>query len=456
MRGITFGTDGFRGIIAEDFTFASVERVARAYAVFLRALKKNRRPVVVGYDRRFLSDEFARHFSRTLALAGIAVWLTKEPVPTPAVSYCIRQNRLAGGVIITASHNPPRFNGIKLKDENGTSAAERVTREIERLANSTLPGRQKSGRPAAITLVDIIPAYIAYVRSYLQWPLLQKSRFCILVDPMYGVGSGLVDLVLKGSACRVSSIHGEHNPLFGGVNPEPIERYLTELPRAVKRGQYDVALALDGDADRIGAMCPDGRFINSHMAICLLLVHLIEGRRQSGSVVKSLNTTTMVDKIARHFHLPLIEVAVGFKHIAQLMQTQDILLGGEESGGIGFKGYMPERDGVVAGLLLVEMMAQRRQSLAAIVRDLERRFGRYVYARRDVTVERRRRIPRPRSILRRRVVEIKDYDGVKFILDDESWLLVRASGTEPIVRIYAESSQPRLTQQLLTAGQAMV
>jgi Phosphomannomutase len=277
-------------------------------------------------------------------------------------------------------------------------------------------------------------------------------KFRIVIDAMHGVGSGIVERVLRDSRCRITTIRGERDVLFGGVNPEPIMQNLALLRATVKKTPCDLALAFDGDADRIGAMCPDGRFISSHQAICLLLLHLIENKRWTGKVVKSINTTTMVDKIARHYGLALDIVPVGFKYIAAKMLQEDVLLGGEESGGIGFKRYMPERDGVLSGLLLLEMMAYRKQGIAGIIRDMEKQFGKFVYLRRDLPVKLTRQISHPDMINGKKVARIETYDGTKFTLEDESWLLIRASGTEPIVRIYAEAGSEKAARALIKFG----
>ncbi|MCP4649855.1 MAG: phosphoglucomutase/phosphomannomutase family protein [PVC group bacterium] len=457
MHDIKFGTDGFRGIIAEDFTFLNVALIGKAIAYYMRKTKSKtyQKGLIVGYDRRFLSDKFAQCISKEISDDGVPVLLTDTPVSTPAVSAYIRSEGLLGGIIITASHNPPNFNGIKIKNEFGASAEKFVTEELERYISSNKTLKTKKVKAASIKKVKIISPYIKSIKKYLDFELLKKNRFNVVVDAMHGVGQGLVEETLKNTGCKVTSLNSTHDPLFGGVNPEPIAVNLPGLITYVRTNRCDLGIALDGDGDRVGAMCPDGRFINSHYAICLILIHLIENRKWTGRVLKSINTTTMVDKITQHYNLKLEEVPVGFKNIASEMLKGDVLLGGEESGGIGFKNYMPERDGVLSGLLLLEMMAYRKQSILKIIQYIEKRFGKYEYLRRDLKLKRKlslSTIKQPRSIIKKKVVDIKTYDGIKFILEDESWLIIRASGTEPIVRIYAESGTLEQTRKLIDFG----
>ncbi len=453
MDDIKFGTDGFRAVIADKFTFENVSIIAQALAVYFKRKKNDQihKGVIVGYDCRFLSDKFALCVARILSVSGIPVWLTKSYAPTPAISAYIRKNSLPFGVIITASHNPPDFNGIKIKNEFGASIEKNVTREIETIIKSGCVAAKKRNA-AKIEYVDVIGPYLLFVKKYLNYKLLVKSRFHVVVDAMHGAGAGLVEKILRGTDCRVSEIRSQRDVLFGGVNPEPIADNLKLLKEAMLKEKADLGIALDGDADRIGAMCPKGTFISSHYAICLLLLHLIENRGFTGKIIKSLNTTTMVDKIAQFYGLPLEIVPVGFKNIASKMLKEDILLGGEESGGIGFKGYMPERDGVLSGLLLLEMMAYKNKPIFKIISLMEKQFGKFVYMRRDLKVRVKKILPRLKQIMGKKVAQIQTFDGTKYILEDESWLIVRASGTEPIVRIYAESSSKKNVRRLIEFG----
>ena len=359
------------------------------------------------------------------------------------------------GVIITASHNPPDFNGLKIKNEFGASVEKKVTREIESLIkNGSKAGGKKNS--AKIEYVEVVRPYMSFLKKYLNFNLLKKSRFHVVVDAMHGSGAGIVEKILSSTGCCVKGIRTHRDILFGGVDPEPIEDNLKLLKETVLREKADLGIALDGDGDRIGAMCPDGTFISSHQAICLLLLHLIENRKFRGKIVKSLNTTTMVDKIAQYYDLPLEIVPVGFKNIASKMLKEDILLGGEESGGIGFKGYMPERDGALSGLLLLEMMAYKRKSILEIISHMEKRFGKFVYMRRDLRLRLKKALPPLKHILGKKVSQMQTYDGTKYILEDESWLIIRASGTEPIVRIYAESTTKKDVRKLIEFGSDLI
>ncbi|MCG2712411.1 MAG: phosphoglucomutase/phosphomannomutase family protein [Candidatus Omnitrophica bacterium] len=457
MDDIKFGTDGFRAVIADEFTFENISRIARALACYLKKREKQQfhKGVIVGYDCRFLSDRFAMRAADILAACGIPVWMTKSPVPTPAISAYIRENSLPCGVSITASHNPPHFNGIKIKNKFGASVGKDVTREIESLIKNRCKAGGKKA-PAKIEYVEIIRPYISLLKRYLNFKLLKKSRFNVVVDAMHGSGAGIVEKILSNTGCRVKGIRTGRDILFGGVNPEPIADNLKLLKETVLKEKADLGIALDGDGDRIGAMCPDGTFISSHQAICLLLLHLIENRKFKGKIVKSLNTTTLVDKIARYYNLPMDIVAVGFKNIASKMLNEDILLGAEESGGIGFKGYMPERDGALSGLLLLEMMAYKRKSILELMNLMEKRFGKFVYMRRDLDVKLKKALPPLKYIIGKKVSRIENFDGTKYTLADESWLMIRASGTEPIVRIYAEGAAKADTRKLIEFGSDLI
>ncbi len=458
MQEIKFGTDGFRGIIADNFTVENVKRIASAVAVYMKSQRsgKFKKGIVVGYDRRFFSKEFAESAAQEIAKFGMPVFLTEKPVPTPSVSNYIIKKKLSCGIIITASHNPPIFNGIKIKNEFGASAAQPVTDMIENTLKNAKYQKISAKHTAPVEKVEVVNSYINRLQKYLNLKIFKKCNFHVIIDVMHGVGGGIIGKILKNTECRITEIRNNRDVLFGGVNPEPIDENLGFLRKTLKSVRCDLALALDGDADRIGAMCPDGRYISSHQAICLLLLHFIENRKMTGRIVKSLNTTTMVDRIARYYNLPLDIVPVGFKYIAEKMLKEDVLIGGEESGGIGFKNYMPERDGVLSGLLLLELMASRKQSISCILKDMEKKFGRFVYMRKDLQVRAAKKIPTLERLLNKKVVDIKTFDGTKFILEDDSWLLIRASGTEPIVRIYAESNNIKTTQQLINIGCALL
>ena len=464
---IKFGTDGWRGIIGEDFTFNNVRIVTQAIADYLKSAKR-RGHILLGYDSRFLSGKYAEVAAGVLAGNGLKVLLGGSPLPTPLVSFTIRDMKLHGGVMVTASHNPPIFNGIKFKADFGGSPDEKITNKIEGYLFKndvrTIP-LEEGRRKGLITAADdgIVDKYCKCLRSYLNMNAIRKSHIKILVDTMYGTGNGYIGRVLKGTNCRVDAIHQGYDVLFGGVNPEPIAKNLLYLSEVIQKGYYDIGIATDGDGDRIGAMTPEGRFINPHQILSLLLLHFIENRKWTGSVAKTISSTYLINKIASRYGIKLYETPVGFKHIADLMRKEDILIGGEESGGLGFKGYTYERDGILSGLLLIEMMSVRRKGIIEILKDVEKEFGRFCYEREDMEYpdKLKKRMVRvlkknpPRKLSGKNVIELKSYDGIKFICEDDSWLLLRLSGTEPILRIYAEADSKEKVLGLIKAGKRL-
>lgn len=468
MRKIKFGTDGWRGLIADDFTFDSVRIVAQAISDYLNKEKLRPKAVVVGYDTRFLSDKFAEIASEVLAGNGIRVILSDRPIPTPVLSFTIKKERLSGGVMITASHNPAQFNGLKFKASFAGPADASITNKIEsflfknKVKIKPLPLAQKMG---SIKLSDLSPAYIRFLRSYVDIKLLKKTKLKVLVDSMYGTGIGYIAKILEDTPIKIKEIRNYPDPLFGGIKPEPIGPNLKRLSVLVKEDNFDIGLANDGDADRIGAFGADGKFINPHQILSLLLLHMVEDRGLRGGVAKTISGTSLVDNIARKYNLEMYETPVGFKHICRLMLEKNILIGGEESGGFGFRDYTLERDGILADLLLLEMVAYRKQSIVEIIADMEKRFGRFRFKREDISCsnfaevkEKFRKIGKsaPAKLLNKGVVEIKTYDGVKFILSDGSWLLFRLSGTEPILRIYAEAGSSSRADSLVESGKKMM
>ncbi len=471
---IKFGTDGWRAVIGEEFTFGNVRLVTQAIADFVKGSlgDKPREPapcLVVGFDTRFLSDRFAIEVAQVLAANGIRVYLTEADCPTPVLSYAVKSLGADGGVMITASHNPPRYNGIKLKASYGGAVGPDVAQRVEEcLAANLAQGREprtvgyeEALAGGAIQRFDPSPDYLSHLRTLVDLEAIARSGLRVLVDPMYGAGRGYLRGLLEEAGCRVKEIHGEMNPGFGGIHPEPIERYLRALIEEVKGGDWDVGLATDGDADRIGAVDGDGDFVDPHHIFALALRYLVEERGWSGAVVKTVSTTQMVNRLAERYNLPLYETPVGFNHICDLMLTQDVLIGGEESGGMSIKGHIPEGDGILMGLLLLEIMASYGRPLKAILDDLEAEIGRFHCARRDLRVRalakaemvERLKAKAPSQIEGLKVRGIDDRDGVKYLLEDESWLLIRPSGTEPVLRIYAEASSPEAVERLLRFGE---
>ena len=465
MGRIQFGTDGWRAVIAEDYTFSNVDRVAQATADFWISNLSGgtARKAVVGYDRRFLSDQFARRTVEILAGNGFQVTLTSEPTPTPAVSLAVSQQRAVGGVMITASHNPPVFNGFKLKADYGGSAEPEVCRGVEAMLNRNpvrsvqLEDAIQQGR---VLIKNLRPAHYSAIRGLVDLKLIAKSRLRFAHDPLFGVGAGCFDALLSGTSCKVTTLNAAHNPFFGGLNPEPIPKNYGPSAAFLKRHPHDFCLVTDGDADRVGGMDGRGNPLSTHQLICLLLQHFIVNRKARGRVVKALTTTSMVDKICAAYGLELIETSVGFKYIAAEMMKGRVLLGFEESGGIGFPDYIPERDGILAGMMLLEMLATERKSINKLIAGLEKKFGPHRYARIDThfPLEKRAGLMRlcrtdpPIKLLRSPLAEVKASDGVKFIAANGSWLMLRGSGTEPILRIYAEGKTDADADALLKQG----
>ena len=466
MGAIQFGTDGWRAIIAEDFTFSNLDRVAQATADYWQA---NRVPgvhndrAVVGYDRRFLSPEFAARVAEVLAGNGFTVTLTDRPTPTPSVSFEVKRQKAIGGVMLTASHNPAAFNGFKLKAWYGGSAEPAICKAVEGLLDrnpvrsTPLPQAVQS---RLISVRDIRGAHYAALKKLVDFPLIAASGLKFAHEALHGVGAGCFDELLAGTTCRVTTLNAEHNPGFAGINPEPIARnYIRSIP-FLQKHPHDLCLVTDGDADRVGGLMGNGAPLTTHQIICLLLRHYVKNRGMTGKVVKALTTTSMVDRMCAQLGLELIETGVGFKYIASEILKGGVLLGFEESGGIGFPGHIPERDGIAAGLVLLEMLAMERKPLKVLLRELEKDFGPHRYARIDTTfpLEKRAALMQfcsehpPARLLKSKLATVKAYDGVKFIAQDGSWLMLRGSGTEPILRIYAEAKTDEDAQALLRQG----
>jgi phosphomannomutase len=447
---IKFGTDGWRGVIADNYTFKNLKIVAQAVADYLGSGKK----VAVGYDTRFMSARFAKLVAEVLRNNGIDVVLSDRPVPTPTLSFAVKTRKMDLGVMITASHNPAEYNGFKIKMPSGGAAGPEVTAAVEELFGKS-PVKEANSTSAKIEEVDMTRAYVAFIRSYIDFKKIKNKKFKVLVDSMHGSGDSYIAQILKGSKIKVEFMRSDINPSFGGGRPEPVEDNLKQLKERVKKEKFDIGIALDGDADRIAAVAPGGVFIHPQKILGLLALHLNQDRHWSGGLVKTICGSTMMDNIADFLKIKLYETPVGFKYISNLMETQDIVAGGEEAGGMGVKGYIPERDGSVAGLLLIEMMVYRNKNILKILNDTEKQFGRYYYVRADQHLERQvelRKELMPKEILGKKVVEVKDYDGIKLILSDGSWLMLRGSGTEPLMRVYAEAKSFSLAKKILDVG----
>lgn len=461
---IKFGTDGWRGVIARDFTFDNLSIVAQATMDYLHENNLAERGVVIGYDRRFLSREFAERVTEIAAGNNIRVWLTADCAPTPAISWEVHARKAGAGIMITASHNPPVYNGFKVKESFGGSARPATTKVLEQqVADNLAKGRpvqalalteaEKSGQ---IERIASRAGYFQQLSRYVDLELIRQAGIKVVIDPMYGAGSGFFPELLPG----VTEIHGEANPSFGGQPPEPTEEHLTELAALVRSGVYRVGLALDGDADRIGAVDETGEFFSSHRIFTVILRHLYERKGLRGGVVKTVSTTRMIDLLAEKYGLPLFETPIGFKHICELMLEHDILMGGEESGGLGVKGHIPERDGILMGLLLLEAMAMSGKGLRELLNETMDEIGHFFYRRIDLPIEnsaKERLIGTLKqgglaAIAGRQVSSENFKDGFKYIFADGSWLLIRPSGTEPVLRLYSEANDPVTVEELLAAG----
>jgi len=464
MSIIKFGTDGWRAVIAEDFTFSNVERVAQAVADYWSAnpVSDTERKVVVGYDRRFLSNEFGQRAAEVLAGNDFKVILTPDPTPTPSVSFAVKEHRAIGGIMITASHNPPMFNGFKLKSHYGGSAESTTCQAVEsfhgrnpirRVALSTAKGDQ-------ITIEDVRPAHYEALKKLVDFKLVSNSKLRFAHEALFGVGAGCFEQLLGGTTCKVTTLNGQHDVLFGGINPEPIEKNYARSSAFLKKHPHDICLVTDGDADRVGGMDGRGNYLSTHQLICLLLHHYVVNRKGEGRVVKALTTTSMVDRMCAAHCLKLVETGVGFKYIVAEILKGGVLLGAEESGGIAFPGHIPERDGIAAGLMLLELLATEGVSVNKLIARLVKEFGPHQYGRIDThfPLEKRASLMEflksnpPAKLLRSPITDIKSYDGVKFIAQDSSWLMLRGSGTEPILRIYAESDSDANVSKLLKLG----
>lgn len=458
---IPFGTDGWRGVIADDCTFAEIRRIAAAAARYYLAAggPGDRGRVVVGYDTRFLSPEFARTAAETFAAAGVDVLLSDRPIPTPAVSFHVRRLGLKGGVAITASHNPGRYNGFKFKAHFGGSAPPEAYAAISAEADRPPPAAARAGR---IETADLREPYRRRLAELVDLPRLRDAPLSVLADAMHGAAGTLVADVLGEASLRVESFRSARDPLFGGVHPEPIAANLEAAAERVRGGGFDLAVAQDGDADRLGVLDAKGRFVSPHQILALLLLHVFRRRGIRGGIAKTFSTSFQIDRIARALGAPLVETGIGFKFVAELMNRGEAAAGGEESGGYAFAFHLPERDGVLSGLLLVESLAQSGRSLDEALDDLAGEFGRFEYGRRDVhlSVETIRRFVAdvrnrpPASVAGERVTAIADRDGVKYLFDERGWLLHRLSGTEPMVRLYCEHADGATMERILEETEA--
>jgi phosphomannomutase len=466
MTTIKFGTDGWRGIIADDFTIENIRKVACAIARYVIRSEQPGKGVLVGYDNRFGGEQFSRAAAETVAMTGMPVWLAEAPCPSPALSLLVRQRSAATGIMITASHNPYRWNGMKLKASYGSSALPSIVSQVEEELKLVMDRGVPALPPRADLThsLDILTPYLETVEKLVDWEKIRAAKMRFVADPMHGSARGLLRTLMKRNGVACDEIHGSRDPLFGGLNPEPIAPHIAALQSAVRDGGYDAGLAADGDGDRIGAVDRDGTFITPHQVFAILLWHLAGSREIPGDVAKTFSTTKLIDKIAARYGRRVYEVPVGFKYICELMLEHDILLGGEESGGIGTKLYLPERDATVTALLLAEVMAWHHKSLGEIVTHLHAEFGEYHYGRVDLDLrpgQKERAIeyfsaPKLARVLEWPVTRREDIDGIKLYLGEIGWVMVRASGTENMLRLYSETSRSETTARILRGVSELV
>lgn len=470
---IKFGTDGWRAVIAETFTFENVRLVSQAVASYI--LEKSSSPspeIVIGFDTRFLSDRFAVEVARVMAANGIIAHLARADSPTPAISYNIVHKKAAGGVMITASHNPPRYNGFKVKADYGGAASKEQTIAIQNLLTSVherfganLMDYNKAIDDGLIRRFDPAWPYYEHITSCLiDMDIISNGELEVVVDSMYGAGRGVLREILSRTRTKIHELHSEMNPGFGSLHPEPLGRNLRQLISMVQHNNVHLGVATDGDADRLGAVDEQGNFIDPHTIMSLAVRYLVEKRRLSGAIAKTISSTLMLNRLAKKYDLPLYETPVGFDLIAQHMLNDDVLLGGEESGGISIKGHIPEGDGILMSLLLMEIIAEAGVPLSELVQDLQRLVGPTVYQRDDIHLDlplaKADMVERlvqntPEKIAGERVVKVDSYDGVKYHLADDSWLLIRPSGTEPVLRVYAEAGTTEAVQAIIQTGRKL-
>ncbi len=469
-RVIRFGTDGWRGVIADDFTFPAVERAARALA---QVWKEDPAPgagtVVVGYDRRFLSEHFAAWVAHTLAEEGFRVVLASEPVPTPAVCLTIRKQKAQGGVMITASHNPPWYNGFKMKEQDGGAAGPKLCAKVEARLNQV----QLSGKPVRppISLANVErrslrPIHQAALIETVDWEVFTQTRLRVAHDAMFGCGAGYFTELLQRVDWSVTPLRQEVDPLFGGGQPEPIPQHYSPTLKRLRQDPHDVCLVNDGDADRIGAIDEQGRPLTAHEVVALLLLRFLTVHRDrvKGCVLKTVNTTTMIDRICRAYGVEVVETPIGFKILSDQIRNRPVFLAVEESGSIAWPEYLPDRDGIAAGFWLLEWIARQRKPLSRLVHELHQAYGPHAYDRiglkipadvAEKAIGKLQESP-PSHILGRQVQNIVTIDGIKFVLEDESWVMIRRSGTEALLRIYAEAATQETVRHLLQWGQNFV
>ncbi len=459
---IKFGTDGWRAVIAQDFTFDNLKIVSQAIADYLKKITKGSKKVVIGYDRRFLSKEFAQTVGLVLAANNIKVVLSDRDVPTPAVSFHCAKSKYNLGVMITASHNPAKFNGFKIKTPEGGSADKDITNKVESLFGKTKPkdmDLDQAKKKKLLQIKDLTKDYLGFFKTFVNLKKIRKLKLKVLVDVMYGSGDNFVEKILGPSNIKIEYLHNEFNPSFRGINPEPVESNLSELITKIKKGNYDMGLVLDGDADRIAMVDGEGNYINAQVILPLLAIHMIKNRKLKGGIGKTVVGSDVIDKVALSLGAPCYETPIGFKYFSRLFKENLITIAGEEAGGIGFKGYIPERDGSCAFLLLLEMLAFEKKTFSKLLGQFYRQYGHYYYSRISMPVSSLKKslsdLKLPKQLLGEKVQRVNTLDGIKLITK-KNWLMFRKSGTEPIVRVYAEGKSKKITEKLVQLGKKKI
>lgn len=462
---IKFGTDGWRAVIAQDFTFANLKVVAQAIADYLNKTKRGKKKVVIGYDRRFLSAEFAKTVGLVLTANKIKVVLSDRDVPTPVVSFHCLYKKYDLGVMITASHNPAKFNGLKIKTPKGGSADKSLTDSVERLLYKRRVrciDEQLAKKKKLLEEKDLTKDCINFLKKIIDLKKIRRLKLKVLVDNMYGSGDKFAEKILglsSSSKIKIDYLHNEYNPSFGGIHPEPIESNLQEMLKIMKKGKYDLGLVLDGDADRIAMVSGKGNYINAQVILPLLAIHMIKNRKAPGAIGKTVVGSNVIDKVALSLGVACYETPVGFKYISNLFEKNLIAIGGEEAGGIGIKGYVPERDGSAAFLLVLEMLATEKKKFNTILSRFYAQYGRYYYSRASIPLNSVKKslsdMKLPGRICGKKLERTNTLDGIKLIAKD-CWLMFRQSGTEPIVRVYAESKSKKEADRLLALGKRMI
>lgn len=463
MSPIKFGTDGWRAIIAREFTFANCQLVTQGIASYINNNNLKKKGIIVGYDNRFMSADFARECARVLVGNGIKTFLLQKAAPTPVTAYAVTVKDAGGAIMITASHNPPEYNGIKFIPEYAGPAMPDVTEAIEEEINRVLEG----GRVYALNLeeaeqldlfeeIEVDCEYLSHLQKLINREYIQGQKLKVVVDPMFGAGIAYLDRILEELGCEVRTINNYRDVLFGGSMPEPVKHFLPDLKRTVLSYHALVGLALDGDADRFGVIDENGDFVSANVIMPLLLEHLLQTRSFRGPVCRSAATTHMLDRIARKNGLNCIETPVGFKYIGEALRNKTCMLGGEESGGLSIMGHIPEKDGILTCLLIVEMLAYSGKTITQLNEELQAEYGNIVNRRFDIKVEEAEKEKviskisdyKPRAIAGLRIESHRQMDGSKFIMEDGSWFLIRPSGTEPLFRLYVETADLNILEEI--------